>query len=609
MKYNKIFLSVATIAAMSLSLGSCSYDEVDSAVSPKIPGDGVYFAADIATSYDVEGAAGTIEIPVYRKNASGAKTVELTIDTVSAASNSATAVLSFPTSVTFEADTLATSIAVSYSGFEYDDAIQVKVTIPSDVANQYAVSDYTFVIDRPQPWSEWKAYTTGVYTYAAFYSGTGNENPIYRRVNTVDPTQVQFRQSKMFNGVDMVWTLNTVTNEVTVPAFGIGYINDNEQEVHEADVATFIASGLRDLNPIVESSGWDITSPSYYDPENGIFYFYMIAYVWNESAGRYGVYEPAYETMALAGFEHPDYSVMIRNKGVLAGAEDQFVVLVKSAKDVAFTRIAAGATEDEAYEGIVNGTIDFAETSSDSSYVFIPVGDLSGEFFIVAVPYSAEGEPQAGFAYSIPVEYYAAGEVNPWQTIGLAKYTDDLIISTYSSKYDPITYQVEIREHTELPGYFRLKSPYGAAYPYNEGEDDYYDTNMEIVALNPAQVYVPFTDLGINWNGDIHQAVSFAYYYMANGYSAEEVAGAGYFGTYADSIIAFETPKSFITWIGDGSYYSNSNGAFKVDFHQAPADPAAPLARRLLNKTVENAKKCNVNRNFKRVSPFKKVVD
>lgn len=82
--------------------------------------------------------------------------------------------------------------------------------------------------------------------------------------------------------------------------------------------------------------------------------------------------------------------------------------------------------------------------------------------------FMAVGMSKAGELLKIAVtefEFFPAGQESPWQSLGMCQYTDDVVMSNCTEEAETCTYAVEILEHKEKPGLFRLKNPYGEAFP------------------------------------------------------------------------------------------------------------------------------------------------
>ena len=168
--------------------------------------------------------------------------------------------------------------------------------------------------------------------------------------------------------------------------------------------------------------------------------------------------------------------------------------------------------------------------------------------------------------YGISSYTFTAGIPAPWESLGYATYTEDFMTTFYS--VGNLTYEVEIQENSLVSGYYRLVNPYGEAYYWNEeGDwDDSQDWYFEIHAEDPEAVYIELQETGMDWGyGNIIMG-SLASYYMANGYTLEEMKSYGYTGTMEDDIITFPTSTLLICMPDYSSsyYYANTNGAFMV---------------------------------------------
>lgn len=152
-----------------------------------------------------------------------------------------------------------------------------------------------------------------------------------------------------------------------------------------------------------------------------------------------------------------------------------------------------------------------------------------------------------------------------WISLGYAIYRDDFMASLFG--FDPIAYEVEVQQHIEESGRYRLVNPYGAAFPYNEPGDwdasnDYY---LEINAQDPQGVYIEQQALGIDWGYGMTYAYSLAANYMDNGYELEAIKAAGYCGTLENGVITFPAKTLLVTMESESDwYYANVNGGFAV---------------------------------------------
>lgn len=154
-----------------------------------------------------------------------------------------------------------------------------------------------------------------------------------------------------------------------------------------------------------------------------------------------------------------------------------------------------------------------------------------------------------------------------WEDYGVALYRDDLVTTFFSLGGFP-EYEVPIQRHMTTSGLYRLVSPYGACYPFNEpgdyAEGDFY---MEIHAEDPNAVYVSQTHTGMDWGYGEFIMWSYADYYMKKGYSLATVAANGFCGKMVNGVITMPASSMLIAMLdynNGGLYDSNLNGMFRV---------------------------------------------
>ena len=143
---------------------------------------------------------------------------------------------------------------------------------------------------------------------------------------------------------------------------------------------------------------------------------------------------------------------------------------------------------------------------------------------------------------------------------------------------DPITVPCEVYEEASHPGLFKIKGfqlPLVAAiFEASEEElaeyEGVYWRNSEIIidAQNAADVRIALQDYGVCLNTSDGFIDGITNVYKDAPFSV---------GTYENGVIAFPTAKGMLATIGgEGYYYANQNGAFKIVLPAANASvPAA----------------------------------
>ena len=155
-----------------------------------------------------------------------------------------------------------------------------------------------------------------------------------------------------------------------------------------------------------------------------------------------------------------------------------------------------------------------------------------------------------------------------WKSLGKATYREDCISTFWN--VDNLVYKLDLMECEQIPGYYRLMNPYGAAYGYNEDGDfdaskDYY---LEIHAEDPSAVYIGYSPTGCNWGYGEIAIYSLAGMNIDSGdMTLEEAKAAGLTGTLANGILTFPAKTLLIgmSEYNEGNfYYANSNGMFML---------------------------------------------
>jgi hypothetical protein len=223
------------------------------------------------------------------------------------------------------------------------------------------------------------------------------------------------------------------------------------------------------------------------------------------------------------------------------------------------------------------------DTLTEAGFYAYPI-TASGNYKVLAITFDAEENPVA--AHSTDFEFWVAGDSNPWQSLGYAKYTDDLVLPLFSNP--AMSYYVEVLENKEQPGLFRLMDLCGPEYPFYSYGTYKEGSYIEIDATDPEAVWIEgWQSTGFDLGGGVIEMTSMAWYQAnAQGATKEDAKEAGLCGTYADGVITFPA-DGILAAIGDKVYYGNRNGKFALDMtnllDEIPAEEggesAAPAAR------------------------------
>ena len=480
-----------------------------------------------------------------------------------------------------------------------------------------------------EPWSSWTFVNTASYTYSLYWNGTLGGVNVYRRQNLEDQTKMQYKLTGMADNYDFVFDCNTETGECQIPVQQVTN-SDKYGPVYVSDIPHY---------PLQPGLTYD-KYPCTFNAERGLFSFNLIYFVSTDlGSGANGSYGNGVETLQLDGFYIPDYSFDIQYAGPYVddyGNEFAAISTVKGT-DVAkylMTVVGAGEDADAAIQGMLEGSVSCDTLTETGLYTYSMT--TSGKYRALAITFDAE-ENVLG-TYSTEFEFYLSSEGNPWQTIGYALYTDDVVLPLFGN--DPMSYYVEVLENKKQPGMFRMVDPYGPESPLFSYASSYeYDSYIDIDATDPQGVWIEgwqSTGLDVANNG-LMSVTSMAWYQVANsegGATKEDAKAAGLCGTYADGVITFPV-DGLLVGIGTKAYYGNRNGAFALDMTNlleslpenagAARAPKARLGRIQASEAFElpakknsferknsklNSVEPNVNAVFKPLAPVKiKKVD
>lgn len=293
--------------------------------------------------------------------------------------------------------------------------------------------------------------------------------------------------------------------------------------------------------------------------------------------------------ITFPGYVPKDFSAKIEYLGVMTGTSGspQAAINLTLGKDVVDARAAVvkydvNTNTNSVAEAIAAGNIKGYPVISGNNFVPIEKG-LSGKLMIVVVVLD-KGVVKT--CSSVNFDYDSAG--NSWKSIGMGLYTEDFISGLYS--VDPVTYEVQIEESSDSPGLYRMLSPYGAAFPYNEDGD--YDTstpyNIVVNAVDPEGVFIEAQPTGVDWGHGPMSIQSWgARYFSKNDF--ETVKAAGYLGKLDNGVITlpvFERTASDgstayyqgLVYLGDKAYYGCPRAAFKLVLPSATTTSARARA-------------------------------
>ena len=152
------------------------------------------------------------------------------------------------------------------------------------------------------------------------------------------------------------------------------------------------------------------------------------------------------------------------------------------------------------------------------------------------------------------------------ETVTEGYWVDDFMTTWYG--VDNIKMPVKVQEHSQIPGFYRMVSPYcGLTYPYNDpGDwDDSKTYYLYVHAEDPDFVWLPKQETGLAWSYGMVSLWSDSGYDIENeGLTIAEAKAAGNGGKLVNGVVTFPKSKLLCTMANlDGWYYGNTNGAFR----------------------------------------------
>lgn len=257
---------------------------------------------------------------------------------------------------------------------------------------------------------------------------------------------------------------------------------------------------------------------------------------------------------------------------------DVHIAILKYA-DVAKNPSAAFAAVKADEKGTYAVTADIlAQVNGEGGYYTVATKQPAKTDLMVLV-WATNGDMDA-YDYAF---YTTARLPYKWNSLGTGVYTEDVIGGLY--EIGPIDVECNVYEEATTPGLYMIdgfQENYIATLFEVDATDleGYYWRNCELVidATNPKSVFIELQDYGICVNSDdgfIDGLTS-----MYNGKPFSE-------GVLEDGVISFPKAKGLLCTIeGDGYYYANQDGAFKVVLPAAAA--SAPKVSNTGKRSIES---------------------
>lgn len=618
MKFNKI-LSIALMFPALVAFHSCAEDSVEYMPAEPATGTQVYFPGSVKSDFVVSAVDTVFTLNLERVAKDSVAYIALSAET-----DSVTAPLFvFPSVAVFEAGEKSTTITciAKADQMEYDKTYTVKLSIanPED-ATLYGLSSVTLNVTCPAPWK-----SLGVGKFAdAFLGGAGAYSEVEIQQNELDPktfrlvepyaeilegvaTDKYFEFSVLPKGYDFQGTILDA-EYVVFKDYNTGEWNSN------------YAEDIYALHPYRfgrTPDKWSYNVVLEYQ-ENGLPGEVSMAplyYLFNEGGGWDKTTANTISVL-FPGFVKADYSAAMTYAGIFTTPDGTThavadLTLGADATDVKAIVMPADAAAAAVADAIAAGELEAMDVQAGRIEVPFNAEELGGSNFNIIAVVLVDGAVKN--VASASYEYYGGGDSNPWQSIGTGYFTDDIFSPLWG--LDAPTYEVEILEHSENPGLYRLVDvfsnsihPYASAFNEQLGAYLAKDgSHLEVNAMDSEGVYIQQQSLGFDFGDGEYSFVSQGARYLAN-YPLETVKNAGYLGAVVDGVIKFPTFErdggiyQGIIFEGESGYYSGMNGKIEIVLPGANA-----FARNMAKAEANTAKRNLSKKSVKAEMKMKKI--
>ena len=587
---------------------SCSENKDDDYNWATVSGEQVFFSNELPATVELSRTSNTFSIPVKRMNSDGAVTVSVT-------ANDPSGLFTIPSSVSFNAGQNETNLVIGYTydieKFPFDEFKNLEITLGGEeLTTPYGKSIYKFEAGVPSPldfigigtllegfWFEWESKNVEIYQNTE----NRNEYRIKAPFDQIAAEMAEEDQDPGLNGHQSKWLTFTVLQ----PGQEIAGLKITQKDLvffNELNTGYFHSSYSADvlmLHPWAFSSLRSESNGAWNKvlswQENGLPgqvqlapYYYMDGVGgWNQTK-KDGVV-----MITFPDYVPKDYTMTLNYEGVFTNPDGvtsavASIELGEDATNVVAVVVSADDDASAVADAIAAGDLEGTEVSGDYATAPIPEG-MSGKLQMVVVVLD---DGVAKVVDSVFFEYYGGG-AEPWTSLGIGYWVDDMVVPAYTEAGQPYTYQVEIQESTETPGLYRVVNAYGpvaAAFQVSGG-----DKNIEINAEDPNYVYILPQEIGMDLGyGAISIASPAGRYVSAYGFDTVKEQLPNSFGKLENGVFNFPIFEAKVSSgtiqyqmfeIEDGTaYYAATNGAFKVVLPGASAD-AKKRAKRMANAT------------------------
>ena len=613
MKFYKI-LSTALLFPALMAISSCEEEVFDYTPAEPATGAQAYFEGAVNTNFVVNAVDSVFTVKLTRVQKDSVATIALKAEADSATLTK----FSFPSVATFAAGEATTTIScvAKVDSMEFDTPYTVKLCIANEEdATLYGQSFVNLKVTCPAPWK-----SLGMGKFSEGFLGTAGEYfDVEILQNELAPNQ--FRVVEPYAGILGDIAVDKYLEFAILPAGTAfkDYVLDAEYVVfNDYNMGQWNSNYAEDifaLHPYRFGMTLDLWAYNVVldYQENGLPgevslapYFYLL-----EQGGGWNQTKETTISILFPGYVKADYSSALEFAGLFTKPDGSMfavgnLALGADAAEVKAIVMPADADAAAVADAIAAGELEAMDVEAGRIEVPFNAEELGGNNFQIVTVVLFEGAVKSVAAASF--EYYGGGN-NPWQSLGTGLYTDDVLLPLFYENGTPATYEVEILEHTENPGLYRIMNPYAKSV-HPAGDDDYAPEGMfiEVNATDAEGVYIQQQSLGMDWGYGEMQLVSNGFRYIeANGFDV--VKGAGYLGKVVDGVITFPTFKQengstfqAILYMGTSGYLAGMNSKLEIVLPGANT-----FARNMAIAKANTTKREFAKKSFSGVKATKKI--
>lgn len=602
MKILSRILSIALLLPALSVFVSCSEEQDGYVPAPQEKGAQVYFNSDNASSFTVTDVQNTFELSLGRVDTAETANYDLKV----VADEATLPLFNIPGAVAFKEGEAFAKIActANTTEMEYDKTYTVKVCVANaQDATLYGLDTLTISVTCPAPWK-----SLGKAKFAEnFLDGSGTYYDVEIQQNELAPNNFRLVEpyAEILGDIAVdkylefsILPAGTAFNDYVLDAEYVVFKDYNMGQWNSNYAEDIYALHPYRFGMTLDLWGYNVVLDY---QENGLpgevslapyFYLFELGGGWNQT-------KETTISILFPGYVKADYSSALEYAGLFTKPDGSIfavgnLALGADAAEVKAIVMPADADAAALADAIAAGELEATDVEAGRIEVPFNAEELGGNNFQIVAVVLAEGAVKS--VASASFEYYGGG-ANPWQSLGTGFYTDDVLVPLFYEEGTPVTYEVEILEHSENPGLYRIMNPYAkSVHPL--GDDDYAPEGLyiEVNATDAEGVYIQQQSLGMDWGyGEMQLVTNGARYLASNPF--ETVKGAGYLGKVVDGVIAFPTftqsngaTYQAILYMGESGYLAGMNSKMEITLPNANAF-ARNMAVAKANSTKREAAK------------------